>query len=52
MFKIKYYSTGNVCFRQITPNKLPTKIIKDINYFLELLKTLPSKNSIAFKKIH
>lgn len=50
MFKIMCYSTGTVCFRQITPKKRPTKIIKDINYFLELLKTLPSKNSIAFKK--
>lgn len=50
IFKINGYSTGNVCFRQIAPKKLPTKIIKDINHFLELLKTLPSKNSIAFKK--
>ena len=50
IFKIKCYSTGNVCFRQMAPKKLPTKIIKDINHFLELLQTIPSKNSIAFKK--
>lgn len=49
VFKIKCY-TKNVCFRQISPNKLPTIVIKDIDYFLELLQTIPSKNSIMFKK--
>lgn len=49
MIKIKC-RTKNVCFRQMTPNKLPTIVIKDIDCFLELLQTIPSKNSIMFKK--